>query len=725
MNEFRDSAPGIVWLFAAFLALPAVALGQEKAANLRSSEVDVAVTYPQTKRVDLVEEHFGRRIDDPYRWLENAPRSDKQVADWTGAQSRTTTAYLGTLPGRDVFRKNLTSLFNYDSVTAPYKRGSRYFYTRKSGLENQASLYVREGVNGRERVLINPNLWSSDAANALAEWSASHDGSRVAYAMQQGGSDWRTIKVFDVGTGKNLQDEVKWARFTSIAWMKDGSGFFYSRYPEFGQGDSAQASLAKHTVYFHRIGTLQSRDRLLYASPDQPNALNIAQVTDDGRYAVIMTSANASTNALTVADLASADWTPRTVVGNLDNAWSVVANIGTKLFMVTDKDAQRSKIMTFDLAEAHPTFKDFVPEQQAILNDAHLLGGQFLVSYLVDVKTEVRRYRLDGTRDGVVQLPGIGSVHDLRGDPKDSEGFFTFTSFNTPDTVCRYDMATGATTVWVEPNIQADLKSIVVSQIFYRSKDGTRIPMFLIRRKDVSKPAPTLLYGYGGYSWSATPAYSPVLLAWVEHGGVLAIPNIRGGGEYGAAWHAAGMLEKKQNVFDDFIAAAEYLRTNSIASDDGIAIYGNSNGGLLVGAVVNQRPDLFAAALPDVGVMDMLRFNKFAGGQLWVGEFGDPSREADFRNLFAYSPYHNIHSGKTYPAVLATTADADDRVVPAHTFKYVAALQAADIGDKPHLVRIDTRAGHGAGKPTDKIIEETADMWAFAAYWTGLNVKPD
>lgn len=724
-QQMRAPSLGALWLCFGILPFPFSCSNQAQSAILQPIKTVPAMTYPKTKRSDLVEEHFGQKVADPYRWLENDPRTDKQVADWIGAQNHLTTEYLDTLPGREVFRKSLASLYNYESVTAPYKRGSQYFYTRKSGQENQPSLYSREGVNGQERLLINPNHWSTDGANALSEWAVSDDGTRIAYAVQEGGSDWRTIKVLDVATGKDLQDQVTRARFTNIAWIKDGAGFFYSRYPQPKPGDSTQASLVGHAVYFHRIDTPQSQDRLLYATPDHPQRLNVAQVTDDGRYAVILSSANMSTSAMTVVDLTSADWKPRTLIDDLDNSTVVVANIGTRLFLVTDKHAKHSKLVTYDLAEANPTFKDFVPEQRAILNDAHLVGDYFLVSYLVDAKMEIARYRLDGTPDGMLKLPGIGSVHDLRGNPKDSEAFFTFNSFNVPGTVYRYDAAAGTMTAWIEPNMQADLAHVLVDQVFYTSKDGTQVPMFLIRRKDVTRPAPTLLYGYGGYGISLMPSYVPFVLAWVEQGGIVAIPNIRGGAEYGAAWHQAGMRLKKQNVFDDFIAAAEFLKVNRIAPADGIAVHGESNGGLLVGAVVNQRPDLFAAALPAVGVMDMLRFNTFTGGQLWVGEFGDPARQADFQNLFAYSPYHNIHPGKNYPAILATTADADDRVVPGHTFKYVAALQAAAIGNKPHLVRIDTRAGHGAGKPTDKVIADTSDMWAFAAYWTGLNVAPN
>jgi prolyl oligopeptidase len=706
---------------AALFALALLFTTHFASACTESTAIMPTITYPETKRVDVVEEHFGQTIADPYRWLENDVRNDKEVSAWVESQNKVTNDYLNTLPGRDAFRKSLTSLFDYERVSVPHKHGDQYFYTRNSGLENQQRLYVREGVNGKERVLIDPNRWSSDGADALAEWEGSKDGSHLAYAVQKGGSDWRTIKVIDVATGKDLEDEVKWARFTSIAWIKDGSGFFYARYPEPKQGEESQASVTNHTIYFHKLGTPQSQDRLLYATPNQPNSLNSIKLTDDGRYAVLSSAENGAISAVTIVDLTSSNWKSRKLVENSNNTWAVLANVGTKLFFFTNKDAERGKIVTVDLAAANPVFTDFLPEQDAILNDGKLIGGRLLLSYLVNVKTEVRRYKLDGTPDGVMDMPGIGTVEEFRGDPEATESFFVFKSFNTPGTVYRYDVATRKTDIWVKPKTQADLDRIVVDQTFYKSKDGTRVPMFVIRRKDVTEPAATLVWGYGGYSLSLLPVYSAALMAWVDQGGVVAIPNIRGGGEYGAAWNAAGRREKKQNVFDDFIAAAEYLKTHRIARS--IAIYGNSNGGLLVGAVVNQRPDLFAAALPQVGIMDMLRFDQFTAGKFWVGELGSPAREADFRNLLKYSPYHNIQSGKAYPAILATTADTDDRVVPGHTFKYVAALQTADIGDKPHLVRIETRAGHGEGKPTDKIIEETADMWAFAAYWTGLAVK--
>ncbi len=682
------------------------------------------IAYPQTKRVDVIEKPFGQTVSDPYRWLENDVRSDKEVAAWVELQNKVTNAYLDTLPGRDIFKNRLKQLYNYERFTIPVKKGKRYFYFRNSGLQSQRVLYVRDSVDGAGRVLIDPNSWAKDGATALAEWSASDDGTRLAYAVQDGGTDWRTIRVLDVNTGKVLGDEVKRAMYTSIAWIKDGSGFFYARFPEPKQGAASQANVENHAVYFHALGTPQAQDRLVYATPDQPTMVHsFLSITKDGRYVTILSTPGTPGTKLTIVDLKSTDWRPRKLVDKLDDQWSVAGNMGTKFFLMTNRGAPRFKVVTMDIAAPDPAITDVVPEQDSVLDGASLVGGRLLLSYLVDVKTEVRRYTLEGKADGVVKLPGIGTAVGFEGGQDDQETFFGFTSFNAPGVIYRYDVASNTARIWSEAKVAINLDRIAVEQRFYTSKDGTRIPMFIVRRKNVTGPAPTLLNAYGGYGLIDLPAFSAERLAWVEQGGVFAVAYVRGGGEYGKAWHEAGRRQNKQNVFDDFIAAGEYLKAQGIASQDGLAIQGASNGGLLIGAVVNQRPDLFAAALAQVGVMDMLRFDKFTGGKLWVDEFGSVAREADFYNLLKYSPYHNIQSGKAYPAILATTADTDDRVVPGHTFKYVAALQAADIGSKPHLVRIETRAGHGAGKPTDKIIEETADMWAFAAHWTGLEVK--
>jgi prolyl oligopeptidase len=678
-----------------------------------------AITYPDTRRTDVVEERFGHRIADPYRWLENDARSDREVATWMAAQDRTARAHLATLPARDAFRARLTGLFDHQRLTVPQKRAEHYFFTRNAGLDNHAVLVVRERLDGTERVLIDPNAWSADGATALAEWSPSEDGALLAYATQEAGSDWRTIRVLDVATGTVLEDQVAWARFTSIAWARDGTGFFYSRFAA-PAGDAASAApVGGHAVHFHAIGTSQAQDRLVHATPGQPHLVHIASVTEDGRYAAIFSTPGSGGSTPTIVDLTRPGWPARTLVADFDHYWSVVGTVGTTVILTTQQGALRGRIVTFDLDAAEPRFVELIPEQDAVLSDAVMLGGRLIVSYMVDAKTEVRRHRLDGTPDGVVVLPGIGTAGGFRGRFSDNEAFFAFTSFNTPTTILRYDVATNSCTTWAKPDVAIDAR-IVVEQRFYASQDGTRVPMFILRRADVTRPAPTLLHAYGGYGISTVPIYAPALLAWVERGGVVAVANIRGGGEYGKAWHDAGRLLEKQNSFDDVIAAGEYLKAEGIAAPDGLAIQGSSNGGMLVGAVVNQRPDLFAAALPGVGVLDMLRFDRFTGGRLWISEFGDPATEADFHNLLGYSPYHNVRAGTAYPAILVTTADTDDRVVPAHSFKYVAALQAADLGDRPRLLRVDTRAGHGAGKPTPKVIEEITDMWAFAAHWTGL-----
>ncbi len=682
------------------------------------------ISYPATQRQDPGETFFGRTVADPYRWLENDVRHDRAVADWVQAQNALSAAHLAALPGRDIFKQRLEALYDHERISAPLQRGGRYFYTRNPGLQNQAVLMMRAGPDGAERLLIDPNRWAADGASALAEWAVSDDGRRLAYAVQEGGTDWRTLKVLDVDSGQVLDDEVEWSRFSEIAWLRDGSGFFYSRYPAPADQGAHQAGVADHAVYCHRLGTAQADDRLVHATPDQPQLLHISGVADDGRYLVIHSTPGSSNNALAIVDLDSEDWTPRVLIDHFDEQWSVLANDGTRLFILTGHQAERKRIVTLDLADAGTTFTELIGEQPSVLTHGWLLGGRLLLSYLSDAKTEIRRHRLDGSEDGVVPLPGIGSAGGFQGRPDQDECFFVFTSYNAPTTIYRYDVSTGQRSVWAEPTVTVDLERIAVDQHFYRSRDGTQVPMFVVRRKDVDGPVPTLLYGYGGFAINMVPYYSPAYLAWVEQGGAVAVANIRGGGEYGKAWHQAGRLQHKQNVFDDFIAAGEYLKAQGIAAPQGLAIQGESNGGLLVAAVTNQRPDLFDAALPGVGVMDMLRYARFTGGQLWAPEFGDPAREADFSALLAYSPYHNVREGQPYPAILATTADTDDRVVPAHTFKYVAALQAAGLGPKPQLVRIDTRAGHGAGKPMDKALAELADMWAFAAHWTGLAVRP-
>ncbi|MBA18017.1 MAG: S9 family peptidase [Sphingomonas sp.] len=709
---------------AALLSIASPAFAQENSAPMSFPDA-----YPETRRVDVVDEQFGGPVADPYRWLENDVRNDSEVADWVAAENEVTDAYLDTLPGRDVFAARIRQLFDYERFGVPVKKSGRYFYTHNSGLQQQNVLFVRDAIDGEGRVLIDPNGWSADGATALGEWLASEDGTHLVYGVQDGGTDWRTARILDVATGELLPETLKGMKYTiGASWAKDGSGFFYSRYPDPPEGEEYQAVSTDHRVYFHRLGTDQADDRLIYATPDHPTYSHYPYVTHDGNWLIVITTEGTDSRyEVTLIDLTDPQAQPRTIIPGLENEWSYAGNVGATFYWATNRDAPRMRVVTMDVSDpqAGPdNVAEIVPESDATLEGAAIIGGKLLTSYLVDARTEIRRYALDGSKLDTVALPGIGTASGFGGEPDDSETFYAFTSFNYPTTIFRYDVASGESSVWAQPEVDFDPTQYVVEQRFYESKDGTRVPMFIVKRADVTGPAPTILYGYGGFNISLTPGFSASRLAWLEQGGVFAVANLRGGGEYGKAWHDGGRLQNKQNVFDDFIAAGEYLIAEGITGKDQLAIQGGSNGGLLVGAVVNQRPDLFAAALPAVGVMDMLRFDRWTAGRYWVDDYGYPSKEADFRVLMTYSPYHNVQSGKDYPAILVTTADTDDRVVPGHSFKYTAMLQSADIGDKPHLIRIETRAGHGSGKPTDKVIEETSDLWAFAAKWTGLEITP-
>jgi len=696
--------------------------------DMANAAATAELTYPATRRGETVETQFGVAVADPYRWLENDVREDDEVAAWVAAQNAVTDAYLAALPGRAQLEQRMTELYDYERIGTPYKKGGRYFYSRNDGLQNQSVLYVRDSIDGEGRVLIDPNGWSADGATALAEWVPSEDGSKLIYSIQDGGTDWRSVRVLDVATGKPLSDEVKWVKFSALDWAKDGSGFYYSRFPEPKAEGTFQSINTDQAVYFHRLGTPQSADVKLYATPAKPDLNHVAQVSDDGRWLIVTSSSGTDDRyELNLIDLASQDRTPRLLIPGFDNNWSYVGNRGSTFYFQTNQDAPLLRVVALDVSQAKPVAKtiiveDVSGERGATLDGVSLVGGKLIANYLVDAKTEVRVHNLDGSLVRTIALPGIGSAGGFAGDFDDDETFFAFTSFARPTTVYRYDVKTGDVAVWAQPKVAFDPDAYSVEQRVYASKDGTRIPMFVIAKKGVDRSggSPTLLYGYGGFNISLTPSYSVTRMAWLDAGGVVAVANLRGGGEYGKAWHDAGRLANKQNVFDDFIAAGEYLKAQGITGKDQLAIEGRSNGGLLVGAVVNQRPDLFAAALPGVGVMDMLRFDKFTAGRYWVDDYGYPSKEADFRALYGYSPYHNIKSGRDYPAVLVTTADTDDRVVPGHSFKYIAALQAADTGPAPKLIRIETRAGHGSGKPTSKIIDEFADMYAFIGYHTGL-----
>jgi prolyl oligopeptidase len=682
--------------------------------------------YPHTRALDLVEPQFGVNVADPYRWLENDVRTDSEVAKWVSDQNKITDAYVSQLPGRAVFAARMKSLFNYERYGVPRKAANFYFYTRNDGLQNQSVLYVRDGFNGTPRILLNPNEWAKDGATALGEWVPSNDGTKLLYAIQDGGTDWRTLRVQDVASGKTLDDEVKWVKFSNLAWASDGSGFFYSRFAEPEKGATFQSPNVNQTVYFHKIGTPQSADIKIYATPDRPKLGHSAQITDDGKYLLITTSSGTDDRyELHIARLDSKGVKPRPLVTGLDHNWQLAGSVGDTLYFLTNKGAPRQRLVTLNARRTNGALRQIVGETPDTLVGASFVGNRMILAYLGDAKSEAELRELDGRLIAPIKLPDIGTAAGFGGKGGDSETFYSFSSFAIPPTVYRFDTATGKAEIFAQSKVAFNQDDYVTEQRFFASKDGTRVPMFVVRRKDsIDKgPAPTLLYGYGGFNISQTPGFSATRLAWLEQGGVLAIANLRGGGEYGKAWHDAGRLAQKQNVFDDFIGAGEYLIAQGITSKSKLAIEGRSNGGLLVGAVVNQRPDLFAAALPAVGVMDMLRFNRFTAGRYWVDDYGDPGKEADFKILRSYSPYHNITPGKDYPAIMVTTADTDDRVVPGHSFKYAAALQASDLGSKPRLIRIETRAGHGSGKPVDKVIAEFADAYAFIAKFTGMKVE--
>ncbi|MXP43306.1 prolyl oligopeptidase family serine peptidase [Allopontixanthobacter sediminis] len=716
-------------LLAGAACLLAMPLGTAFPATLAAQEVSPPM-YPQTRSDGIVETIFGKEVADPYRWLENDVRNDPEVAEWVAAQNLVTDAYLETLPGNAWFKQKLGALLDYERFGIPRKAGSRYFYTRNSGLQNQSPLYVQDSLDSERRLLLDPNAWAKDGATALSDWTPSPDGKYLLYSVQDGGTDWRILRVLDVDTGEQLGDEIKWAKFTGLAWVGE-EGFLYSRFPEPQEGQDFQALNYNQAVYYHKIGTPQSEDQLVFATPDEPKRGNGAGVTDDGRWAVISSSFGTdSKDEINVIDLAAREaegWQPRLLVPGFKNAWRPIGSVDGTMYFVTNEDAPRYKLVSIDLDTPDAEWKVVVPETEQPIDGASIVGEKLVLTYLKDATTRAAVFALDGTPQSDIELGALGTAGGFGGEYGDPETFYTFTSFNQPGAIYRLNIETGEKTEFASPELTFDPEKYAVEQQFYTSKDGTRVPMFIVRKAELAATgtaAPTMLYGYGGFDISLTPGFSATAMAWLEAGGVYAVANIRGGGEYGKEWHDGGRLANKQNVFDDFIAAGEYLKAQGITTSDGLAIRGGSNGGLLVGAVTNQRPDLVDAAQAAVGVMDMLRFDRWTAGRYWVDDYGYPSKQEDFETLLTYSPYHNIRSGVEYPPVLVTTADTDDRVVPGHSFKYTAALQAADAGDKPHLIRIETRAGHGSGKPTDKVIEEGADVLSFLARWTGLEVPP-
>ncbi len=692
------------------------------------------IEYPPTRTVDTVDTYGSVKVPDPYRWLEDL--DSKEVADWVKAENAVTMPYLAALPGRDAIRERITALYNYARTSVPFWEGGRWWYTKNSGLQKQSVWYSRVTLTGAEETIIDPNQLSPDGSTALSEFTPSPDGRHFAYGLSEGGSDWVTLYVRDLDTGKNTSDIIKWVKFSSAEWTKDGQGFFYSRFPEPAEGKKLEAKLEHQTFYYHKLGTEQAADIKIYERPDQPSWFVGGAIDETRRYLFVYTSRGTDKNELYLADLGdpmrpNVQARIRPVVTGQDANYSALGVVNGKLFMTVDKNAPNRKIIAAPVATPEAEhWTTVIPEGTMPIQDASLVAGQLGVLSLQDVASVVRLYTPDGKLVRNVQMPGLGSATGLIGRFDRPEIFYAFTSPLQPTTAYVYDAKANSSQPFNPPKLTFDPARFVTERVFYHSKDGTRVPMFLTHRKDLVKNGqnPTMLYAYGGFSISWLPGFRPDVIAWVEQGGVYALANIRGGGEYGEAWHRAGQFEKKQSVFDDFIAAAEYLVREKYTSRARLAINGASNGGLLVGAVMTQRPDLFAAAVPQVGVMDMLRYDKFTGGAAWATEYGKSSDPKAFVYLRAYSPLQNIKPGVCYPATLITTADHDDRVVPSHSFKFASTLQSVQSAvagcDKPVLIRIEAEGSHGY-RPLDRSIAELADIWAFVAQQTGMTVKAE
>ena len=676
-----------------------------------------SLDYPETPTVEQTDNFHGTEVADPYRWLEEDVRESDDVRGWVEEQNEVTFAYLATIDERAAIERRMTELWDYERYYLPQKAGDRYFYRYNDGLQNQEVVLTQTDLAAEPELLIDPNLWSDDGTVALAAYYPSPDGSHVAYLVQDGGSDWRAANILDVASGEVLDERLEWLKFTALSWAGDGSGFYYSRYPATSDEDKFQSLNKNMAVYFHTLGTDQSDDRLVYAIPEQPDWGPRATVTDDGAHLVITISIGTDSRyQIAYQDLRVADSVPTTLIEGFDYDYTLVGNVGDELYFRTNNGAPRNRLIAINPATPEPQYwREVLPMGDDVLDVVTLVGGHIVTQYMQDAWSVVTVMDLDGNRVRSVDLPGIGTASGFYGRFDDPETFFSYTSFNSPGVVNRFDVATGEVSEFRSPDVAFEPDDYIVEQVFYRSKDGTRVPMFITHHKDIEIDGqrPTLLYGYGGFNISLQPAFNVTRLAWMEMGGVYAVANLRGGGEYGREWHKAGTKLNKQNVFDDFIAAGEYLIENDYTNPDKLAIFGGSNGGLLVGAVTNQRPELFAAAIPAVGVMDMLRFHRFTAGRFWTDDYGSAENADEFAALYAYSPYHNVKAGTEYPAILITTADTDDRVVPGHSFKYAAAIQEAQGGDKPVLIRVETRAGHGAGVPTEKVIEDYADRWAF------------
>ncbi len=694
-------------------------------ACIESPEVFV-LNYPEARKSDQIDEYHGSKVADPYRWLEDP--SSKETRKWIEAENKLTQQFLGRIPERDEIRDRLKTLWNYERYSIPRERAGKFFFEKNDGLQNQAVLYVADSMEAEPRVLLDPNKWSDDGTADLAGWTVSHDGSMVAYGVSKAGSDWREWRVIEVDTGRKLLDQIQWVKFSGVSWAPKDRGLYYSRYDEPEKGEEYTGANYYQKLYYHPLGEPQSTDKLIYERKDEKEWGFDGHVTDDDRYLIISVwRGTERKNQIFYRDLQDKSMKVVELITGWDAEYEFLGNDGSVFYLMTDNDAPLRRVIAVDTEKPdRENWRELIPAAKETLEDISLTGDKFFASYLKDAHTVVRTYDLQGKPGEEVELPGLGTAGGFRGRRDATRTFYSFSNYTTPTTIFSHDLKSGETKVFRAPKVDFDPSQYVTKQIFCKSKDGAKVPMFVTHKKglELDGSNPTILYGYGGFNISLTPWFSVSNLVWLERGGVYVVANLRGGGEYGRDWHEAGMKANKQNVFDDFIAAAEHLIEQKYTSPEHLAIRGGSNGGLLVGAAMTQRPDLFAAANPAVGVMDMLRFHKFTIGYAWASEYGSSDNAEEFETLKKYSPLHNLKSGESYPATLVTTGDHDDRVVPAHSFKFAATLQAAQAKDGPPvLIRIETSAGHGAGKPVSKIIDETADVLAFISHATARGGK--
>ncbi len=701
------------------ILLIALAILMSNSINAQNKSV---INYPVTKKTNQKENYFGTVVNDPYRWLEYDTAAD--VGEWVKQQNAVTNSYLQNIPFRDQLKQRITEIINYPKYAAPFKAGDYYFFSKNDGLQNQSVIYYQKGLNGEPRVFLDPNALNKDGTSAVSILGYSQDKKHIAYAVNESGSDWQSIKVMTIEDAQHTTDDLKWVKFSGASWYKNG--FFYSRYDEPTKGSMLSGRNEYHQVWYHELGTSQTYDKLIYKDKDHPLRYFSAQTTEDEHFLIIYGAEGTYGQEIYYKDLTKPGSEIKLLFKGFAYEYAVVDNIGDQLLIITNDGAANNRAILIDpLNPLKTNWKTIIPDQGYLMEGAAITGNKIFVRYLKDVTSKVIQYDLNGKMEHEIQMPSLGTVSGFAGNRDDKELFFTFTSFTFPPAIYRYDIASGEIFPFKTSDVKFNPDDYTTEQVFYKSKDGTSVPMFIVYKKGLKKDGnnPTLLYAYGGFNVSLTPSFSASRIVWLENGGVFAMANLRGGGEYGDKWHKAGMLDKKQTVFDDFIAAAEFLNNNKYTSPSKLAIQGGSNGGLLIGAVANQRPDLFRVAIPQVGVMDMLRYHKFTVGWGWAVEYGTSDSAKSFQNLFKYSPVHNIKD-IAYPATLVTTADHDDRVVPAHSFKYIATLQEHQKGNSPVMIRIDQKAGHGAGKPLTKIIDEITDIYSFILYNMAVEPKP-